>query len=492
MYLTDLQGRPRAALRARALRPLHRLLPAGARRPARALERDHAPARRAALRPARRGRALRPRPDAAGRSGLAKKVFLGDPLADYVNPVFAGRRRRQGRHGRRRPGRRRSASPSRSISTSPATPTWRSASRCCSASCCRRISTCPTAPTSLQDFWRRWHMTLSRFLRDYLYVPLGGNRRGLARPGRGPLRHHDAGRPLARGRPDLRRLGRGARARARRRPAVAPGGPARCRRSLGWALTFVFVVLTWVLFRADELRGGAADLSRALFGLRRRGRRLQVAHHRDRRRWSPLVGPTAWAAVHRLPPRRSIAVGFALAVRDRAAQDRRRCELRVHLLPVLRMADPRLPRTGTGAATGAASPAPCSCRWPACSRAISPSRSRSIPTTRGRSALLARGAVRPQGPRTASAVPRARSGLHGRGDRQLAHPAHRAGGAEPAHRHPLRPALGSGDGSGRSSSRCSAGTCAPRPARRDRARRPTPSGAPTTRPSRASTGSRTG
>ena len=29
---------------------------------------------------------------------------------------------------------------------------------------------------SLQDFWRRWHMTLSRWLRDYLYIPLGGNR----------------------------------------------------------------------------------------------------------------------------------------------------------------------------------------------------------------------------------------------------------------------------------------------------------------------------
>src|SRR5205085_2621803 len=31
---------------------------------------------------------------------------------------------------------------------------------------------------SIAEFWRRWHMTLSRFLRDYLYVPLGGNRRG--------------------------------------------------------------------------------------------------------------------------------------------------------------------------------------------------------------------------------------------------------------------------------------------------------------------------
>ena len=34
----------------------------------------------------------------------------------------------------------------------------------------------PYQATSLQDFWRRWHMTLSRWLRDYLYIPLGGNR----------------------------------------------------------------------------------------------------------------------------------------------------------------------------------------------------------------------------------------------------------------------------------------------------------------------------
>jgi len=34
----------------------------------------------------------------------------------------------------------------------------------------------PYAAVSIQDFWRRWHMTLSRWLRDYLYIPLGGNR----------------------------------------------------------------------------------------------------------------------------------------------------------------------------------------------------------------------------------------------------------------------------------------------------------------------------
>lgn len=36
----------------------------------------------------------------------------------------------------------------------------------------------PYKATGFQDFWRRWHMTLSRFLRDFLYIPLGGNRGG--------------------------------------------------------------------------------------------------------------------------------------------------------------------------------------------------------------------------------------------------------------------------------------------------------------------------
>lgn len=39
----------------------------------------------------------------------------------------------------------------------------------------------PYKATDIQDFWRRWHMTLSRFLRDYLYIPLGGNRFGSSR-----------------------------------------------------------------------------------------------------------------------------------------------------------------------------------------------------------------------------------------------------------------------------------------------------------------------
>lgn len=39
----------------------------------------------------------------------------------------------------------------------------------------------PYQATNIIDFWRRWHMTLSRFLRDYLYIPLGGNKKGVFR-----------------------------------------------------------------------------------------------------------------------------------------------------------------------------------------------------------------------------------------------------------------------------------------------------------------------
>ncbi len=66
----------------------------------------------------------------------------------------------------------------------------------------------PYTAVSLQDFWRRWHMTLSRWLRDYLYIPLGGNK---GSEGRIAQEHHDHDAPrrsVARGRLDLRLLGR--------------------------------------------------------------------------------------------------------------------------------------------------------------------------------------------------------------------------------------------------------------------------------------------
>ncbi len=41
----------------------------------------------------------------------------------------------------------------------------------------------PYKSLNISEFWRRWHITLSRFLRDYLYIPLGGNQRGITRTG---------------------------------------------------------------------------------------------------------------------------------------------------------------------------------------------------------------------------------------------------------------------------------------------------------------------
>src|SRR5205085_4390276 len=39
----------------------------------------------------------------------------------------------------------------------------------------------PYAARNLQEFWHRWHISLSSWIRDYVYIPLGGNRHGLAR-----------------------------------------------------------------------------------------------------------------------------------------------------------------------------------------------------------------------------------------------------------------------------------------------------------------------
>ena len=118
----------------------------------------------------------------------------------------------------------------------------------------------PYRATSIQDFWRRWHMSLSRWLRDYLYIPLGGNRGGPRRRDRnlfltmllGGLWHGAAwtfvlwGAFHGLGLLVERRLG-----------LRLPGIVARL-------VTFHFVCFGWILFRADSL-GGAGDVLRRLF-----------------------------------------------------------------------------------------------------------------------------------------------------------------------------------------------------------------------------------
>ena len=129
----------------------------------------------------------------------------------------------------------------------------------------------PYLATSPQDFWRRWHISLSTWLRDYLFIPLGGSRAGEARTlvnlaitmVLGGLWHgaawsfvvwgalHGAG--LA-----LHRLWSRSRRAAVQRVRAWSAWPAIAR-----VLTFHFVCLGWVLFRAPSLEA-AGEVLRAL------------------------------------------------------------------------------------------------------------------------------------------------------------------------------------------------------------------------------------
>ena len=99
----------------------------------------------------------------------------------------------------------------------------------------------PYRAASIREFWRRWHMTLSRFLRDYLYIPLGGNRHGPAAAGAERGRHHAAGRAVARRQLDVRRLGRAARRGAGGQRGLWHRAGLRMPWVVGWALTLLFV-----------------------------------------------------------------------------------------------------------------------------------------------------------------------------------------------------------------------------------------------------------
>ncbi len=153
----------------------------------------------------------------------------------------------------------------------------------------------PYRAASLQNFWRRWHMTLSRFLRDYLYIPLGGNRFGLNRQIAaiivtmllGGLWHGAGITFIVWG--VLHGLGLSACALWRRTGFhVSP--------AFGFLATFGFVVVTWVIFRSPTIRT-ALDFYRGMF--------LPIAiEHRfgDMFNWPIIVfaaalaffGPTSW------------------------------------------------------------------------------------------------------------------------------------------------------------------------------------------------------
>lgn len=112
--------------------------------------------------------------------GLAKKVLIADTMADFANPVFNGAARGE---------------------TFSAAAAWFGAlaytfqlyfdfsgysdmaiglGRLFGVRLPLNFDS-PYKSDSIIEFWRRWHMTLSQFLRDYLYIPLGGNQRGPTR-----------------------------------------------------------------------------------------------------------------------------------------------------------------------------------------------------------------------------------------------------------------------------------------------------------------------
>jgi len=117
----------------------------------------------------------------------------------------------------------------------------------------------PYVARSVTDFWRRWHISLSGWLRDYLYIPLGGSRGGRLATYRnlmvtmllGGLWHGAAWTFVLWG--ALHGVALVAHKEwARRRTALgrwwAP--PAAVRGAVSWGLTFFWVCLAWIFFRA--------------------------------------------------------------------------------------------------------------------------------------------------------------------------------------------------------------------------------------------------
>ncbi|WP_374597490.1 MBOAT family protein [Brevundimonas sp.] len=161
----------------------------------------------------------------------------------------------------------------------------------------------PYRASSMQDFWRRWHISLSSWLRDYLYIPLGGGKKGLWASCRnvfitmllGGLWHGAAWTFLAWGALHgfvqvVERLGRAAFGNRKVMPTV-----------LGVIVTFHIVCLGWILFRAESFGMAVAMLQ----GLARPGPVLAL---------TPLllVLVVGGLAMHWLPPRAIEGVAMRL------------------------------------------------------------------------------------------------------------------------------------------------------------------------------------
>jgi alginate O-acetyltransferase complex protein AlgI len=133
----------------------------------------------------------------------------------------------------------------------------------------------PYKATSIAEFWRRWHMTLSRFLRDYLYIPLGGNQKGPARRYINLMTTmllgglwHGAGWTFViwGGLHGLALVAHQAWQGMRTRMGQDLGKTTLIGRMTGTALTFLVVVVGWVFFRATTFES-AMTIVRGMCGL---------------------------------------------------------------------------------------------------------------------------------------------------------------------------------------------------------------------------------
>jgi len=125
----------------------------------------------------------------------------------------------------------------------------------------------PYSAVSMTDFWRRWHMTLSRWFRDYVYIPLGGSRVSAPKTYRNLIvvfllvgAWHGAAWTFV-----LWGLYHGGLLIAERRSGVAVMAEDRLAAPRR-ALTFLLVVLGWVLFRSADV-GDALQVYEAMFSL---------------------------------------------------------------------------------------------------------------------------------------------------------------------------------------------------------------------------------
>jgi len=114
----------------------------------------------------------------------------------------------------------------------------------------------PYKARNISDFWHRWHISLSTWLRDYVYIPLGGNRKGKVRTYVnlmatmliGGLWHGAAWKFVLWGGVH----GAGLAAHKAAAPVLSKIPDNRLMHFAGWLSTMVFVVVLWVFFRADS------------------------------------------------------------------------------------------------------------------------------------------------------------------------------------------------------------------------------------------------